>query len=148
MKLVEVIKVHYGSYSREEVRSLLNGNVPHHVLSYMFEFYISLINTDRVEGLKLSVTIARSISSCTHKHILDVFDSCMESGLEEEGIGLFYTIQYFTIRKSTTNYLIKKIAPHVINPSKWIRDEALKYVAMCLREYPPTKNYFFFKDIF
>lgn len=44
--------------------------------------------------------------------------------------------------------MIKKIAPHVINPNKWVRDEALNYITMCLKEFPPTKNYFFFKDCF
>jgi hypothetical protein len=63
-------------------------------------------------------------------------------------MGLFYSIKYFTIRKSTSHFIIRKIAPHAINPSKWIRDEAIAYVKMCLEEYPATKNYFFFKDIF
>jgi hypothetical protein len=99
----------------------------------MFEFYISLINTDRLEGLKLSLTLAQEVSPATHRHILDAFDSCIESGLEEAGMGLFYSIKYFTIRKSTSHFIIKKIAPQVVNPNKWIRDEALCYVKMCLK---------------
>jgi hypothetical protein len=35
-KLIEVIKVHYGSYSREEIRMLLSGNIPEHILPDMF----------------------------------------------------------------------------------------------------------------
>jgi len=79
---------------------------------------------------------------------LEVFDSSVEGGLDEHGMGLVYAIQYFTLRKITTTNIIKKITPHVINPSKWVRDSALNYIKMCLNEYPPTKNFFFFKDIF
>lgn len=113
----------------------------------MFEFYISLINTDRLEGLRLSLTLARHVSPLTHRRILEAFDSCIEGGLDESGIGLFYSLQYFTLRKNTSASTLRKIAPHVLNPSKWVRDEAIAYMRMCLNEYPPTKNYFFFKDI-
>lgn len=63
-------------------------------------------------------------------------------------MGLFYSIKYFTLRKTTSHFVIRKIAPHVINPNKWVRDEAIAYIRMCLQDYPPTKSYFFFKDIF
>ena len=96
----------------------------------------------------MSITLAESISPHSHRHILDAFDSCIESGLDEIGMGLFYSIRYFTLRKSTSHFIIKKIAPHVINPNKWVSDEAIAYIRMCLQEYPATKNYFFFKDIF
>lgn len=76
------MQVHYGSYSREEIRMLLNGNIPEHLLPDMFEFYISLINTDRLEGLRLSLILAESVSPLSHRHILDAFDSCIESGLD------------------------------------------------------------------
>jgi hypothetical protein len=36
----------------------------------MFEFYISLINTDRLEGLRLSLNLARNVNPLTHRHIL------------------------------------------------------------------------------
>lgn len=51
-----------------------------------------------------------------------MFDSCVESGLEEYGIGLFHSIRYFTVRKCTAQSIVKKIAIHVINPNKWVRD--------------------------
>jgi hypothetical protein len=35
-KIIEVIKVHYGSYSREEIKMLLNNNIPEHILTDMF----------------------------------------------------------------------------------------------------------------
>lgn len=80
--------------------------------------------------------------------MLDVLDSCVEGALDESGMGLFYAIRYFTLRKSTSHFVVRKVAPHTVNPSKRIRDEAIAYVRMCLTEYPPTKNYFLFKDIF
>ncbi len=98
----------------------------------MFEFYLSLINTDRIEGLKLSRDLAKSVSPLTHRDILEVFDSCVEGGLEESGMGLVYSIQYFTLRKVTNHNIIRKITLHVINPSKWVRDEAHNYIRMCL----------------
>jgi hypothetical protein len=80
--LIEAIKVNYGYYSREEIKILLNSNIPEHLLADMFEFYISLINTDRIEGLRLSLHLARNLPLPAHKQILDALDSCLESGLD------------------------------------------------------------------
>ncbi len=55
------------------------------------------------------------------KYIIDVFDNCMESGLRDTGIALCYGIKYFTIRKNTSIDIVQKIAPHIINPHRWIR---------------------------
>jgi len=35
-KIIEVIKVNYGYYSREEIKVLLNNNIPEHLLTDMF----------------------------------------------------------------------------------------------------------------
>jgi hypothetical protein len=66
------------------------------------------------------------------RYIIDVFDNCMESGLGESGVALCYSIKYFAIRKNVNPDIVRKIAPHIINPHRWVREEALDYVKMCL----------------
>lgn len=121
-RLLDVLQANYGYFSKEEIRLLLNGNIPDHHLPYMFKFYLSIMNSDKLEGLKLSSTVASNINPLNHRDILDVFDSCVEGGLSQQGIALVYSIQYFTTRKNTSVNIIRKISPHVINSSKWVRD--------------------------
>jgi hypothetical protein len=46
----------------------------------------------------------------------------MESGLDENGISLYYAIKYFTRRKIFSPGIVKKIGPMVIHPHLWIRE--------------------------
>lgn len=82
------------------------------------------------------------------RYIIDVFDNCMESGLAEIGLALCYSIKYFTIRKNVSIDIVHKIAPHIINPHRWVREEAYEYVGMCLEQFPPAKIFFLFRDVF
>ena len=57
----------------------------------MFEFFISFLNSEKILGLEKSICIAE-IDTELHKKIIDVIDSCVESGLDENGISLYYAI--------------------------------------------------------
>ena len=89
----------------------------------MFEFFISFLNSEKILGLEKSICIAE-IDTELHKKIIDVIDSCVESGLDENGISLYYAIKYFTKRKVCTTVIVKKIALMVIHPHLWVREQA------------------------
>ncbi len=74
-------------------------------------------------GLKKGISITQ-IDVESHKKIIDVIDNCIESSLDENGISLFYAVKYFTVRKIFTPIIVKKIAPMVIHPHLWVRDQA------------------------
>ena len=64
--------------------------------------------------------------------MMDIIDSCVETGLDENGICLFYAIRYFNHRKHCSTALSNKIAPLIIHSHLWVRDEAKSYIEMCL----------------
>lgn len=56
----------------------------------------------------------------------------MESGLDENGISLYYTIKYFTNRKVFNQNIVKKIAAMVIHPHLWVREQAKDFIEVVL----------------
>lgn len=98
-------------------------NIPDVMWPDMFEFFISFLNSEKILGLEKSISITQ-IDTELHKKIIDVIDNCIESGLDETGISLYYAIKYFTHRKVCVPSIVKKIALMVIHPHLWVRDQA------------------------
>lgn len=113
----------------------------------MFEFFISFLNTEKTLGLEKGISIT-NIDVDSHKKIIDVIDSCIETGLDENGISLYYAIRYFTCRKISIPAIVKKIAPLIIHPHLWVREQAKEYLDMCLQENPPPRVFFLFREVF
>ena len=84
----------------------------------------------------------------SQKRMMESIDSCIESGLEENGVVLYYAIKYFTIRKMTTITIVKKIAPMILHPHLWVQEQAKEYLGMCLMENPPTRMFTLLRETF
>ena len=106
-------------------------------------FFCSMLNNEKVLGFGESVKVAEEATRGKSGQ-LDFLDPCLESGLDESGVAVFYAIRYFRIRKIIKEELIKKILPLLLEPNRWIHEEVEEYIRMCLHNYPPTKLYFIF----
>lgn len=98
-------------------------NIPDVIWPQMFEFFISFLNSEKVLGLKKSSALVE-VDAESHKSYMEAIDSCIEAGFEENGFCLCYAIKYFTVRKSYAPHIVKKIAPMVIHPHLWVREQA------------------------
>ena len=146
-KVIESIKLSFGSYKNQEIRELMI-NIHDRMWSDMFEYFVSFLNAEKILGLEKSISIASLEDTESHKRMIDIIDSCVESGLDENGLSLFYAIRYFTFRRAFPFSLVNKIAPMVIHPHLWVRDQAKEYMEMCLEENPPTRIFFLFREVF
>lgn len=142
-ELVDAVLKQYGVYSAND-KEVLIESISQLWSPSVVPFFGSMLNVEKVLGFKEGIRIAEKKHPPQRYEFLDM---CLESGLDESGVAVFYAIRYFRLRQLTSEHIVAKIVPLLVYPHRWIREEAVKYVEMCVDAYPASKLYLLFSKL-
>lgn len=143
LALVDAVFKRYGVLNSCE-KEILMESISHVWNPNIEPFFVSMLNVEKVSGFREGVRIAEKKLENLRYGFLD---ACVESGLDESGAAAFYAIRYFRVRQKVNEDLLYKIVPFVVYPHRWIRNEAIAYINMCIEMFPASRLYILFMKL-